>query len=127
MDSLMTTTQFVDLGAVLHGVQAAPSTLSFPRAKDETAVEYYRDYAREIRPLMLPWVRERLLSFVEMFGLTPDVEGEARVCVELQAEREIQRWPNANEKRLIGECVRDLMIAQQAMQKREREQAREIL
>ena len=117
----------IDLIAIMHGAQTAPPSVAFPRAKDDAAVEYYRDYAREVRPLMLLWVRERLTSFVGLFGLAPDVETEARSCVELQAEREIQRSPNANEKRLIAECVRDVMVAHQAMRKLDREQQREVL
>lgn len=108
-------------------VEALPSIVSFPRARDTRDLMYYVDYRRDAKPLMRAWLVPALATFEDLFVLDGESHGDAVTVCGILAQREIGRAANPHERKLIAECVRDLVVIRTAERKRARELARAIL
>jgi hypothetical protein len=99
--------------------------VGFPRAGWDSArypLHMYRFYAVDCKPLMRVWVAQECPSLAAETS-----EPDAMLYAERTAVEEIRRPLSVNEIRLLGECVRDVLVTHQAIAKRERELQREVL
>ena len=107
---------------------AQSSVVPFPSAKGAAhGPGYYRMYAHDVKPLMLVWVRQHIASFIDLFDLNYETEADATMAARTIAARDISRDLNDNERSLIAEVVRDLVVVRTAERKRDRELQREVL
>jgi hypothetical protein len=90
--------------------QAVTGRVTFPRASSTTDNEYWAAYFMNCLPLMREWVSQQLSDYDDVFGLSAATESDALTIVTEDAERELQRELNANERKLLKSVTRDLVI-----------------
>lgn len=98
------------------GTSRTRDVVGFPRASSAPG-SYAEAYRRDCRPLMLKWLAQnaKLSDFDDAFGLSPDTEQDALTIATECATVELGRGLNANEGRLLANCVRDWAIAKTAL------------
>lgn len=104
----------------------ASPLIAFPRSEsDSYAPGYYRFYQLDCRVLMLRWLIAALPA--EEGATSPLTMRDADVLAEHAATTEIQRALNDHERKLMHECLRDLLASRLNVRAVERDRLREVI